>query len=94
MPLKSCDNCGRKNICLMKFDSIWCNYGEQWEPEELRQNKKMSSTSRLDIRLTEEEKQKARKQAERLGLDISGYIKLIINLDAATGIIKRLGEGK
>ena len=56
----------------------------------------MSSTSRIDIRLTEQEKQRAKDQAEKLGTDISGYIKLIITLDAATGIIKRLkgGEGK
>jgi antitoxin component of RelBE/YafQ-DinJ toxin-antitoxin module len=50
---------------------------------------------RIDIRnLTEEEKQKAQEQAKKLGLDISGYIRLIINLDAATGLIEKLKEGK
>jgi hypothetical protein len=53
--------------------------------------------SRIDIRLTEEEKQKAQEQAERiLGPKgtISEYFRLIINLDAATNIIKRLKESE
>jgi hypothetical protein len=57
----------------------------------------MPSTSRIDIRLTEEEKQKAQAQAERiLGPKgtISEYFRLIINLDAATNIIKRLKESE
>jgi predicted DNA binding CopG/RHH family protein len=55
----------------------------------------MPSTSRIDIRLTEEEKQKLKQQAEKLGLNASEYIRLIIALDASTEIIKRLGgKGK
>lgn len=49
---------------------------------------------RIDIRLTEEEKEALKEQADKLGQDITGYIKLIVKLDAATEIIKRLGEGK
>jgi antitoxin component of RelBE/YafQ-DinJ toxin-antitoxin module len=50
---------------------------------------------RIDIRnLTEEEKQKAQGQAAKLGLDVSGYIRLIINLDAATGIIEKLRKSE
>jgi len=55
----------------------------------------MPSTSRIDIRLTDEEKQKAQEQAKKvLGQSgtVSEYIRLIITLDAATGIIKRLKE--
>lgn len=54
----------------------------------------MPSTSRIDIRLTEEEKAEAQKQADKLGLSISEYFRLIIRLDAATGIIKRLKESE
>jgi antitoxin component of RelBE/YafQ-DinJ toxin-antitoxin module len=50
----------------------------------------MPSTSRIDIRLTDEEKQKAQDQADKLGLSVSDYIRLIINLDSATGIINKL----
>lgn len=50
--------------------------------------------ARIDLRLTEEEKQKARQQAEQLGLDISGYIKLIINLDASTAIMENLNNNE
>jgi hypothetical protein len=53
----------------------------------------MSSISRIDIRLTEQEKQMAQEQAKKvLGQSgtVSEYIRLIISLDSATGIIKRL----
>lgn len=46
--------------------------------------------TRINIRATEEEKLKAQQQADKLGLNISDYIKLIINLDAATNIIEKL----
>lgn len=51
---------------------------------------------RIDIRnLTEEEKRKAQEQADKLGLNsVSDYIRLIINLDAASGIIKKLRSSK
>ena len=47
---------------------------------------------------TEEEKTnlkiKASQQASKLGLNVSEYIKMIIELDAATGLIARLkGRG-
>ena len=49
--------------------------------------------ARIDVRnLTDEEKQKAQDQAKSLGLDLSSYIRLIINLDAATGLIKQLNN--
>jgi uncharacterized protein (DUF1778 family) len=51
-------------------------------------------SSRIDIRLTDTEKQQLKQQADKLNLDISGYIKLIIALDAAAGIIKRLKKEK
>jgi uncharacterized protein YeeX (DUF496 family) len=57
----------------------------------------MPSTSRIDIRLAEEEKQKAQEQAKRVLGDsgtISEYIRLIINLDAATGIIEVLRNNR
>jgi mannitol/fructose-specific phosphotransferase system IIA component len=57
----------------------------------------MPSTSRIDIRLTEEEKEKAQEQARKLlgeSGTVSEYIRLIINLDAATGLIEKLKEGK
>lgn len=50
--------------------------------------------SRIDIRLSEEEKQKALEQADKLGLSISDYLRLIINLDAATGLIKLIKGDK
>ena len=53
---------------------------------------------RIDIRnLTEEEKRKAQEQAKKLlgeSGTVSEYIRLIINLDAATGLIQKLKEGK
>ena len=53
---------------------------------------------RIDIRnLTEEEKRKAQEQAKKLlgeAGTVSEYIRLIINLDAATGLIQKLKEGK
>jgi hypothetical protein len=50
---------------------------------------------RIDIRnLTEEEKNKVQDQAAKLGLDVSGYIRLVINLDAATGIIEKLRKSE
>ena len=49
--------------------------------------------ARIDIKnLTEQEKQKAIDQAKSLGLDLSSYIRLIINIDAATGLIKQLNN--
>ncbi len=54
----------------------------------------MPSKSRIDIRLTEEEKEQLKQQAEKLGTDITGYIKLIVKLDVATNIIKKLKEEK
>jgi antitoxin component of RelBE/YafQ-DinJ toxin-antitoxin module len=42
------------------------------------------------IRMDEEARQKAEEQAAKLGLNISEYIRLIIALDAATDMIKRL----
>lgn len=30
----SCETCARQEICLMRFDSVWCGLGEKWEPQE------------------------------------------------------------
>jgi hypothetical protein len=53
---------------------------------------------RIDIRnLTEEEKRKAQEQAKKLlgeSGTVSEYIRLIINLDAATGIIEKLRKSE
>lgn len=42
------------------------------------------------IRMDEGTKAKAEQQASKLGLNISEYVRLIINLDTATNIIERL----
>jgi hypothetical protein len=55
----------------------------------------MPSTSRIDIRLTEAEKAQLQQQAKKLFGEsgtVSEYIRLIISLDAATAIIKKLKE--
>jgi len=46
--------------------------------------------NRRTFRLTDEEYESLRQQAEKLGTDRAGYIKLIIALDVASGIINRL----
>jgi predicted DNA-binding protein len=51
--------------------------------------------NRRTFRLSDEEYNKLKQQAEKVGQDATGYIKLIIALDTATEIIKRLGgKGK
>lgn len=60
----------------------------------------MPGEARLQIRTTEETKKKAQAQAKELGLvdhrtgegNISAYFELIVNLNAATGIIKKLKD--
>jgi len=54
----------------------------------------MPSKSRIDIRLTEEEKEQIQNQASKLGLNVTEYIKLIVKLDTATKIIQKLKEEK
>jgi len=55
----------------------------------------MANMARIDVRnLTDEEKQKAIDQAKTLGMDVSAYIRLIINLDAASGLITQLIKAK
>jgi antitoxin component of RelBE/YafQ-DinJ toxin-antitoxin module len=46
------------------------------------------------IRMDDETRRKGEEQAAALGLNLSEYIRLIINLDAATNIIKRLKESE
>ena len=46
----------------------------------------------LALRLSAEDKEKAEQQARQLGLNVSEYIRLIINLDASTNIINKLKE--
>ena len=49
--------------------------------------------ARIEIRVTDEEKEQATLQASKLGLSITDYIKLIIKLDSATSLIKVLKDG-
>lgn len=51
----------------------------------------MSETPR-SIRMSDEEWEALRIQAEKLGTDRTGYIKLVVKLDTATNIIKKLKE--
>lgn len=44
----------------------------------------------ITIRCTADEHRKATQQAESLNMTLSEYIRLIINIDAATGIINKL----
>lgn len=46
--------------------------------------------NRRTFRLSDEEYEALKQQATKLGLNASEYIRLIIAVDAATGIIKRL----
>lgn len=46
------------------------------------------------IRMDDETKTKAEQQASKLGLNISGYVRLIINLDVATNIIEQLRKSE
>jgi antitoxin component of RelBE/YafQ-DinJ toxin-antitoxin module len=54
----------------------------------------MASNKPKMIRMNEDTIKKGEEQAEKLGLNISEYIRLIINLDAATGIIEKLRESE
>jgi antitoxin component of RelBE/YafQ-DinJ toxin-antitoxin module len=45
------------------------------------------------IRMDKETRRKADEQAAKLGLNLSEYVRLIINIDAATDIIKKMREG-
>ena len=45
-----------------------------------------------NIRMSKEMKLKGIKQASKLGLNLSEYIRLIIKLDSATSLIERLKE--
>ena len=46
------------------------------------------------MRFNEKEWEALRIQAEKLGTDRTGYIKLIVALDTATNIIKKLKESE
>lgn len=50
----------------------------------------MANDTRRTFRLTDDEYELLRVQAEKLGTDRTGYIKLIVSLDAATEIISKL----
>lgn len=52
----------------------------------------MSPLLTTNIRMSEETKQKGNEQASKLGLNLSEYIRLIIELDAATGLIEKLSK--
>jgi len=54
----------------------------------------MKPENRRTFRLDDEEYEQLRQQAEQLGTDRTGYIKLIVKLDTATQIIKKLKEEK
>lgn len=46
----------------------------------------------MNLILKKEEMEALRQQAEKLGTDRTGYIKLVVKLDTATNIIKKLKE--
>ena len=50
----------------------------------------MSPLLSTNIRMSSEMKLKAEQQAEKLGLNLSEYIRLIISLDVQTDIITRI----
>jgi hypothetical protein len=54
----------------------------------------MASSKPKMIRMSEDTIKKGEEQAEKLGLNISEYIRLIINLDTATGIIEKLRKSE
>ena len=54
----------------------------------------MSPLLTTNIRMSKEMKLKAEIQASKLGLNLSEYIRLIIELDSATGLIQRLKGDK
>ncbi|HEY5563865.1 MAG TPA: hypothetical protein VIK72_19285 [Clostridiaceae bacterium] len=48
----------------------------------------------VNIRMTKEMREQGEKQAAKLGLDLSNYVRMIIILDAQTHIIAKLkGKG-
>ena len=53
----------------------------------------MSPLPSTNIRMSKEMKEKAEHQASKLGLNLSEYIRLIIELDSATWLIKQLKAG-
>lgn len=54
----------------------------------------MSPLLSTNIRMSTEMKEKAENQALKLGLNLSEYIRLIIELDSATGLIEQLKNNK
>lgn len=48
----------------------------------------------VNIRMSIETKLKGEQQASKLGLNLSEYIRLIIELDCATGLISKLKGDK
>jgi len=54
----------------------------------------MPLETRRTMRFSDTEWEALKLQAEQLGTDRTGYIKLIISLDASAGIIKKLKEEK
>jgi len=53
----------------------------------------MSPLLTTNIRMSKEMKLKGTEQAAKLGLNLAEYIRLIIKLDAATGLINKLKGG-
>lgn len=54
----------------------------------------MPLETRRTLRFNDEEWEQLRIQAEKLGTDRTGYIKMIVKVDAATNIIERLSDDK
>jgi predicted DNA-binding protein len=50
----------------------------------------MSPLLTTNIRMSNETKEKGNMQASKLGLNLSEYIRLIIELDSATNLIEKL----
>lgn len=52
----------------------------------------MKLETRRTLRFSDSEWESLRQQAEKLGTDRTGYVKLIVKLDASTNIIKKLKD--
>ena len=50
--------------------------------------------ARVELQMPQETKDKGIDQAAKLGLNLSEYVRLVIELDAATGIIEKLRKSK
>ena len=50
--------------------------------------------ARVELQMPQETKDKGIDQAAKLGLNLSEYIRLVVELDVATDIVKKLRDAK